>query len=71
MIKDGKGLILSSFSGGVDCLDSNRAEAYAMLMGCRQLRNLGGLNAIIEGESLSNPVRFGQIQVSLENSRLG
>lgn len=32
-----------SFSGVVDCLNPNGADQYAMLMGCHELRALGGL----------------------------
>lgn len=51
MIRDSLGLILGSFLGAIDCLDSNGVEVCAMLMGCCQLCDLVGLNAIIEGGS--------------------
>lgn len=46
----------------MSCIDSNGAEVYAMLMGCRELRNLGGHDAIIKGDSFcaiqwGSPVR--------------
>lgn len=36
-----------------ECIDSNGAEIYAMLMGCCELSKLEGYNAIIEGDSFS------------------
>lgn len=35
----------------MSCIDSNGAEVYARHMGCRELRNLGGHDAIIKGDS--------------------
>lgn len=37
----------------MDALDANEAKMYALLIGCRELLKLGGLVAIIEGDSFS------------------
>lgn len=37
----------------VDVSESNEIEVFAMLVGCRELRRLGGHNAIIEVDSFS------------------
>ena len=37
----------------MDASDANEAEMYALLIGCRELLKLGGLAAIIEGDSFS------------------
>lgn len=53
VIRDRTGQILCCYSGPVECTDSNGAEVFAMPMGCRELQKMGGLNAIIEGDSFS------------------
>ena len=58
VIRDWKGKVVNHFLGPVNSLDANGAEMLAMLLGCHELRNLGGHNAIIEGDSLS-PIQWG------------
>ena len=53
VIHDFSGKIVKNFVGPVNCVDSNRAEMYALLVGCRELRQLGGFMQIIEGDSFS------------------
>ena len=52
VIRDFNGNLVS-FSGPMYCLDANEAEVYALLVGCHELRSLGDLKAIIEGDSFS------------------
>lgn len=54
IIRNGIGDILSSYSGSVECVDSNGAEVYPILMGCRHLSDLPAHNATIEGDSFSS-----------------
>lgn len=54
VIRDSTGQNLCSYSGSVDCLDSNGAEVFAMLMECCELLKLGTTNVIIEGDSFSS-----------------
>lgn len=53
MVRDSTGSILCSYSRSVDVLESNEAAVFAMLVGCRELRRLGGQNAIVEGDSFT------------------
>ena len=53
VIRDFSGKIIKNFVGPVNCVDSNGAEMHALLVGCRELRQLGGFQAIIEGNSFS------------------
>lgn len=53
VIGDSSGMIVKNYSGPVSSLDSNGAEVFALLVGCRKLWKLGGYNAIIEGDSFS------------------
>lgn len=53
VIRDSTREILHRISGPIECLDSNGAEVYAMLMSCRELLELESYRAIIEGESFS------------------
>lgn len=43
---------MRSYSGHVDSLDADETEAFALLVGCCELRRLGGCNSIIEGDSI-------------------
>lgn len=71
VIRDSMGAILCSYVGAVDLSNSNEAEVFALLVGCREFRRLDGYNALIEGDS------FYAIQWSsgnatyLENGGLG
>lgn len=60
VIRDSTGYILCSYSGSVDCKDSNGAEVYALLMGCRKLSKMGTQNVIIEGD-FSNSTGIWQV----------
>lgn len=51
--RDSLDIPLCTYSGSLDCVHSNEAEVFAMLVGCRGLWKLGGHNAIIEGDSFS------------------
>lgn len=42
-----------SLSGPIDCQNANKAEFFAMLMGCCELRKFEASNAIIEGDYFS------------------
>lgn len=53
VISDFSGKIVKNFAGPMNCVDFNGAEMYALLVGCRELRHLGGFHAIIEGDSFS------------------
>lgn len=53
VIRDSVGVIFCSYSGWVDVSNSNKAEVFALLVGCGELRRLGGHNALIEGGSFS------------------
>ena len=53
VIRDCSGNVLRSFSGPVYCLDANEAKVYALLVGCCELRSMGGCKAITEGDSFS------------------
>ena len=54
VIRDCSGTVLRTFSGPVFCLDANEAKVYALLVGCHELRSLGGCKTIIEGDSFSS-----------------
>ena len=45
---DFSGKTVNIFSGPVNCLHSNGAEMFPLLVGCRELRQLEGYSAIIE-----------------------
>lgn len=47
------GTVVKKNSGPVSSLDSNGAEVYALLVGCCELRMLGGYNTIFGGGSFS------------------
>lgn len=53
VIRDSVGVIFCSYSGSVDVPNSNEAEVFAFLVGCGELRRLGGHDALIEGCSFS------------------
>lgn len=55
--------VLCNYFGSVECIDSNGAEVFAMLMRCHKLHMLGGHNAMIERDS------FSAIQWGLSQSR--
>ena len=38
----------------MDSSDANEAELFALLIGCRELRRIGGLNPIFEDDSFSS-----------------
>ena len=54
VIRDWNGTIIRNFSVPVDCSDANKAELFALLIGCRELLRIGGLNPILEGDSFSS-----------------
>lgn len=54
---------MKSFSGSVKSLDENGAEMFASLVGCHELKNLGGYSAIIEGYSFS-AIQWGSKETS-------
>lgn len=58
VIRDSLGQVLCNLSGPADCDDANRAEVYAMLIGCHELRKLEATNAMVEGDSFS-PIQCG------------
>lgn len=62
VIRDTFSHILCTLSGLVECDDANGAEVFAMIMGCRELRKMEAINAIVEGDS------FSAIQRGSENS---
>lgn len=41
------------FSGLVDILNANEVETFVLLVGCRELVDLGAIWATIEGDSFS------------------
>lgn len=45
--------ILHRMSGSIGYLDFNGANAYDLLMGCRDLLKLGSHHAIVKGDSFS------------------
>lgn len=45
--------IMCSLSGPIDCQNANKAEFFAMLMGCCEVRKFEASNAIIEGDYFS------------------
>ena len=53
VIRDWSSKIVRSFSGPVESSDTNEAEVFALLISCRELSRLGGVNATIEGDSFS------------------
>ena len=53
VIRNWNGYVVRNFSGSVVSLDANKAEVYALLIGCRELERIGGSQPIIEGDSLS------------------
>ena len=53
VIKDWNGNVIRDFSRPVDFFDANEAEVFALLLGWRQLLQLGVCNPILEGDSFS------------------
>lgn len=51
VIKDFSGNIARMHLGPMVASDANEVEAFAILVGCRELHNLGGILAFIEGDS--------------------
>lgn len=51
VIKNNNGQVIFCLSDPVDCINANKAEVYAMFMGCRELWKIVARNAIIEGDS--------------------
>lgn len=51
VIRDFSGHIARTHSGTMVASDANEVEVFATLVGCRELHNLGGQLAIIEGDS--------------------
>lgn len=68
-IRDWNGNVIRSFSSPFESLDANEVEAFALLVGCRELGRMGGYNAILERDSFS-VIQWG-IFVSLEIGGLG
>ena len=53
VIRDWNGKMVRSFSGPIDSLDANETELFAILVGCRELLQMAGYGAILEGDSFS------------------
>ena len=53
VIRDSFGNVVRRFCGPMDTSDANEVEMYALLIGCRELLKLGGLAAIVDGDSFS------------------
>lgn len=47
------GQVICNLSGSVDCINANGAEISAMLMGCRELRKIKAIDAMVKGHSFS------------------
>ena len=45
--------MVRSFSGSIDSSDANETELFAILIGCRELLQMVGYGAILEGDSFS------------------
>ena len=61
----------------MEASDATEAEMYALLVGCRELLKLGGLLAIIEGDSFSRSIGaqetlhiFGNWQIGWRRCRI-
>lgn len=57
------GVSLCTYSGPIDVSDPNEALVYAMLVGCQELKWLGGYVACIEGGILSLLFGGGQVKI--------
>ena len=51
VIRDWKGKIVRSFFGPIVSLDANETELFAFLIGFRELLQIAGYDAILEGDS--------------------
>lgn len=56
------GTVVCSYSGPLESSDADEVAVFAPLVGCRELRSMGCVNAIIEDDS------FSAIQWGLHNS---
>ena len=53
VIKDWPDVVVQSYSGPVESMDVNGAELFTLLIGCCELRSVGCVNVILEGDSFS------------------
>lgn len=53
VIRDWNGNIVRSLSRPIDSSDADETKLFAILIGCRELLQMGGYSAILEGDSFS------------------
>ena len=53
VIRDWFGVVVRNYTGPVDLIDANEAELFAHLIGTRELRRMGCVTVILEGDSFS------------------
>lgn len=53
VLLDWNGNVIRRFSGPLESSDANEIGVFALLVGCRELRTMGGYNFILEGNSFS------------------
>lgn len=51
VIKDHSGSVIRTYLGPACIADANKAEVLSLICGCKELKTLNGLKAIVEGDS--------------------
>ena len=62
VFRDWFGMVVRSYSGPLESLDSNKAEVFASLLGYRELCRMGSFNAILECDSFSS-IQWGSLLI--------
>ena len=53
VIRDWSSKVVRSYSGPVESMDVNEAERFALLISCHEVRRMGCVNVILEGNAFS------------------